>query len=175
MKIPLSKIVFGSFFTSWCVCAYPNHPDGCGNYLKKKWCPPFAHLFPCRLSTRNYEYTLYDEGLDILKLREGEEPTMWLFYTEFDLGEWARNLQKEHPWLSDRQVRIPYLWQDKVYSTLYSEANLYQWTVSKPCQLLKRPEANGVNLFSTSRINGGPVLEKNPQEKVYMMAILGEM
>ena len=70
-------------------------------------------------------------------------------------------------------IRDSYLWQDKIYKKVYAEAMAFSWTLGRPAQLLKRPEANGVNLFSTSRLNGGPLLESNPQQRLYLMAILG--
>ena len=172
MKIPLTKIVHGSLVTSWCCWEYPSHPDGCGNYLDKKWCPPQAPMFPNILDVSNYKSKDYGD-MTITELREDKDPTMWLFYKEFNIGEWVNGFLEAHPSRSEKQARIPYLWQDKVYKQVYSEAMAFSWTLGKPSQLLERPEATGVNLFSTIRVNGGPVLKRNPKQKLYLMCILG--
>lgn len=173
MRLPLSIVSYGPSVTNWCCLPYPNHPDGCGNYLDKDWCPPAAPLFPHGLDISNYDTIRgHNDEMFLLKLKNNKEPTMWLFIRKFDLGSFARNLQEKHPSRSDKQARIPYLWHTKIYEKVYAEAQEYRWKVNKPTILLKRPEANGVNLFATCRVNGGPQLEKNPQETVYMMAIL---
>lgn len=129
-------------------------------------------MFPDLIDISSYKFRDYGE-MTIMKLRKGKDPTMWLFYQEFDIGKWVEEFLEKHPTRTEKQARIPYLWQRKIYDKVYAEANAFSWTLGKPAQLLKRPEANGVNLFSTCRVNGGPILESNPQKKIYLMAILG--
>ncbi len=174
MRIPLSTISYGPLVQTWCLCEYPNHPDGCGNYLEKDWCPPQVPVFPTMVDISSYKIIRgHNQEMFTLRLRPGELPSMWLFYKSFDLEEWARKLQELHPSRSDAQARIPYLWQKKTYDAVYAEAEYFRWTLEKPSTLIRRPEANGVNLFATCRVNGGPQLERNPRDIVYLMAMVG--
>ena len=129
-------------------------------------------MFPCLFDVSNYRIKEYGD-MAIMELKEGESPTMWLFYEEFNIGKWVDDFLEKHPTRSVKQARIPYLWQGKIYKKVYAEANAYKWALGRPSQLLERPEANGVNLFSTCRVNGGPVLERNPEKKLYLMGLLG--
>ncbi|KKN47911.1 hypothetical protein LCGC14_0658100 [marine sediment metagenome] len=175
MQLPLSTISYGPLVTSWCCWEYPNHPNGCQNFYDKEWCPPKVEEFPAGVDVSNYNLTRgHNDEMFLLRLKPGLEPTMWLFIRHFNLKGWVKGLRKEHPQMSDNQARIPYLYNDKVYSQIYADAEAYRWGVSRPTILLRRPEANGVNLFATCRVNGGPQLERNPRNDVYFMAILGE-
>ena len=176
MRYPISIISYGPLVTSWCLCEYPNHPDGCGNYYDKDWCPPKAPLFPEGLDTSSYDITHgHNYEMFLMKLKPGMEPTMWLFVQHFDLKGWVKKLRAANPSMSDAQARIPYLYNNRVYRQVYAEAKAFRWTMGKPTILLRRPEANGVNLFATSRVNGGPQCKKNPRDDAYFMAILAEV
>lgn len=149
---------------------------GCPNYDDKEWCPPRISAFPGKIDTSNYEtFEGYNAEMFLLRLKKGMRPTMWLFVKRFNLKGFADNLQAKNPGLSDAQARIPYLWHGKIYKEIYTVAEKFRWTVDKPTILLKRPEANGVNLFATCRVNGGPQLKKNPRDIVYLMAMVCEM
>lgn len=148
MIIPLGKVVHGEFYTSWCLLPYPGHPDGCPMYGTRDECPPYAPLFEAVV-----------------------EPPFYLAVQEFDLEGWVKKLQAEHPSRSEAQCRIPYLWQGKVKRELLAEANKFLWTFPGGV-ILERPEANGVNLFATCRLQGME-LEKNPQKVVKVMMIIG--
>ena len=175
MRLPISTISYGLTVRNWCFLEYPNHPDGCQNYLDKDWCPPKVAEFPAGIDISSYDETHgHNYEMSLLRLKPGLEPTMWLFIRHFDLQGWVKGLRKEHPQMSDNQARIPYLYNDKVYRQIYADAEAYRWVVGRPTILLRRPEANGVNLFATCRVNGGPQLEKNPRNDTYFMAILGE-
>lgn len=175
MRLPLSTVSYGPLVTAWCLCEYRNHPDGCPNYGDKDWCPPQAHEFPSGVDISNYNVIRgHNDEMFLLRLKPGMEPTMWLFIRRFDLKGWVKKLRDANPKMSDRQARIPYLYNDRVYRQIYADAESYRWTLGKPTILLRRPEANGVNLFGTSRSNGGPQLQKNPVDDAHFMAILAE-
>ena len=176
MRLPLSTISYGPLVRSWCYLEYPNHPEGCQNYLEKDWCPPKVEEFPAGADISNYNLIRgHDDEMFLLRLKPGLEPTMWLFIRHFDLAGWVKKLRDAHPRMSDAQARIPYLYHDRVYNRIYADAEAFRWGLGKPAILLRRPEANGVNLFATSRVNGGPQPEKNPQVDAYFMAILAEV
>ena len=175
MRLPLSIISYGPLVTSWCYLEYPNHPDGCPNYCDKDWCPPKVAEFPAGADVSSYNVIRgHNDEMFLLKLKTDMEPTMWLFIRHFNLKAWVKKLRDKHPKMSDAQARIPYLYHDRVYTQIYADAERFRWTLGCPTILLRRPEANGVNLFATSRVNGGPQLEKNPQDDVYFMGILAE-
>ena len=175
MRRPIYTISYGLTVRNWCGLEYPNHPDGCQNYFDKDWCPPKVKEFPAGADISSYNLIRgYNDEMFLLRLKPWLTPTMWLFIRHFNLKGWVKGLREEHPKMSDAQARIPYLYHDRVYSRVYADAEAFKWTIGCPAILLKRPEANGVNLFATSRVNGGPQLEKNPRDDVYLMAILAE-
>lgn len=174
-RIPLAIISYGPLVREWCKLEYPNHTEGCQNEGDKNWCPPKVQAFPEMVSTERYNIIRGHSGeMFLLKLKPGELPTMWLFLRRFDLKAYAEALQKRHPSRTDAQARIPYLWHGKVYDAVYADAERFRWYLKNPSVLIRRPEANGVNLFATCRVNGGPQLEKNPQDIVYLMAMVCE-
>lgn len=174
MRLPLSIVSYGPLVRTWCGLEYPGHPEGCTNYLEKDWCPEQASEFPVNFDTSHYQLIRgHNDEMFLLRLKKGQVPTMWLFIEEFDLKAFVKGLRKKHDHLSDAQARIPYLWHTKVYNRVYARCQKFRWTIGQPTDLLKRPEANGVNLFATCRANGGPQLEKNPRDTVYMMAMVG--
>ena len=174
MMFPLSIISYGPLVREWCKLEYPRHPEGCPNENDKFWCPPKVQVFPEMVNTERYNIIRGHNGqMFLMRLKPGEEPSMWLFVKRFDLGAWVKKFLEKNPGRSDAQARIPYLWHTKIYRTLYADAELFRWTLESPSILIMRPEANGVNLFATCRVNGGPQLEKNPRDIVYFLAIVG--
>jgi len=175
IQLPLSIVSYGPLVTSWCYLEYPNHPDGCPNYLEKDWCPPTVAEFPTGADVSNYDMIRgHNDEMFLLKLKPDMAPTMWLFIRHFNLKDWVKRLRDEHSFMSDAQARVPYLYHDRVYNRIYADAESFKWSLGRPAILYRRPEANGVNLFATSRVNGGPQPKKNPQDDVYLMAILAE-
>lgn len=178
--IALRIISYGPLVCLWCLKSYPRHPDGCGNYCDKSWCPPQAPVFPDMFDVSNYNIIEggYSHGdanrMHLLKLKPGEDPTLWLVIEPFNLGEWVRKLRAKTPSMSDAQARIPYLYQDRVRRRLEAKTQSYRWVRSFPMEILMRPEANGVNLFATLRVNSGFQLEKNPMEMVYFISMIGK-
>jgi hypothetical protein len=99
------------------------------------------------------------------------EPPFYLVLQEFDLEKWVKSLKEKHSGMTEAQCRIPYLWQGRVRKSLLAEANKFLWSFPRGV-ILEKPEANGVNCFSTCRLHGVK-LEKNPQKIVKIMMIIG--
>lgn len=177
--VALRIISYGPLVRLWCLKPYPRHPDGCGNHCDKSWCPPQAPIFPEMFDVSNYSVIGGEQRgkgryMRLLKLRHGEDPTLWLFIEPFNLGEWVRGLRKRNPNMSDAQARIPYLYQDRVRKKLEAKTNSFRWGKPYSMEILMRPEANGVNLFATLRVNTGFQLERNPKEMVYFISMIGK-
>lgn len=177
--IPLHTVSYGPLVSLWCLWEYPRHPDGCVNYHKKLECPPYARQFPEMFNVENYEIIEGHNGeMFLLKLKSGCEPTLWLIYEVFDMKAWIKKLQVDNPALSEAQCRIPYLWQPKVEDCLEARIQRLRWDKPYPIDFLLRPEANEVNLFGTWGANatqyGLPRLEKNPVDKIYLLAMFGK-
>ena len=68
--------------------------------------------------------------------------------------------------------RNPRYWQKGVTNKILNEARAFLWGFPEGF-VLTRPEANGVNLFSTCRIHGIK-LERNPQVIVKKMMIIAK-
>ena len=99
------------------------------------------------------------------------EPPYFLVMQELDLEEQELVMKRRHPEWSSRMCRNPRYWQGKLMHNLIAEAKTLAWKVPDPV-ILKRPEANGVNLFSTCRLHGIR-LERNPHRIVKKMVIVG--
>jgi len=173
--IPLKTISYGPLVSAWCLCTYPNHQDGCKWYLGRESCPPQAPEFPTMYDTSNY-YTItgHNAEMFMLRLKPGREPTIWFGVREFNLGQWVKTQKEKHPHRSDKQIRIPYLWQPKQEKKLAAEMQIERWTRSYPTEVLIRPEANLVNIFGTMRAHGHP-LEKNPKDRIQLVAMIGKV
>ena len=77
MRLPLSTISYGLTVRNWCCLEYPNHPDGCQNYLDKDWCPPKVKEFPAGADVSSYNLIRgHNDEMFLLRLKPGLSPTM---------------------------------------------------------------------------------------------------
>ncbi len=180
ITLPLEAVVYGPRVSLWCLCSYPRHPDGCNNYGRKEICPPKVRVFPSMFDVSGYEVVnpdiLVDNPMYLMRLMPGREPTLWFILETFDLEKWSEDLRAKNPHykMSDAQTRIPYLWQPSLEKRVVAEANLFKWrNPSIRFDVLPRPEANEVNIFSTCAIHGVK-LERNPQKTVYQVVMIGK-
>jgi hypothetical protein len=118
---------------------------------------------------------LNDNPMYLMRLKPGREPTLWFILEPFDLEKWSKELRDKNPHykMSKAQSRISYLWQPKLEERVVAEANLFKWrNPSIRFDVLPRPEANEVNIFSTCKLHE-IYLEKNPQKIVYQVVMIG--
>ena len=149
MKLPLNRVVHGDYVAEWCKLPYPNHPKGCPMFGTRSSCPPHAPSF-----------------------REIVEPPYYLVLQEFDLEAQEKRMKELHPNWSRKMCRNSRYWQSTLRRSLMREAQQFLWQFPEGI-ILERPEANGVNLFSTCRIHGIK-LEKNPQKIVKKIVLIGK-
>jgi len=149
MIVPLNRVIFGEYVRKWCKLPYPNHPNGCSMYGTRNSCPPYAPMF--------YELI---------------ELPYYLVIREFDLETQEIYMKRRHPNWSKKMCRNARYWQKSLMNQIMREARLFVWQHPE-YMILERPEANGVNLFSTCRIHGIK-LERNPQKIVRKMVMVGK-
>lgn len=149
LSYSLDDVVIDLCVRDWCKLPYPNHPKGCPNYGKKDGCPPQAPLFQ-----------------DVCK------PPYGLVAVGFNLAEWAKRMKQKHPDWSDRQARCCLYWQGKVRKKLREVCKGVAFAFNHNLILLN-PEAMGVQVFETCK-KVGLTLERNPQNTVWKVAILGK-
>lgn len=146
--LELNNIISGDYVFRWCKLPYDGHKSGCPMYGTRSDCPPEA-----------------------LPFDELVQPPYYLIIHEFDLEGQAECMRDLHPNWSDKQCRNPRYWQKGITKKLMAEAQDLLWTFPNG-RILKRPEANGINLFATCRAHGIR-LERNPQKVVRKMVLIG--
>lgn len=134
----------------YCKLPYPRHPDGCPMYGKRSECPPEAPPL--------------DEILDLSK------PTYVVAIT-YDIKGHYERLRRDHPDLSEAQIRIPYLWQGRARKILKEAVEVAKREIPNRL-VLWTPEANGVN-FMTTMLKIGIVLKFPPEGIAYQIAVMG--
>lgn len=166
MIVKLKEIVMGNT-AEWCKLPYPDHPDGCPNFGKKKGCPPTAPLATDLITDPYY-----------------------LVYLYYDLEAQEKRMKEKHPKWSTRQARCCLYWQRTVMKevmveakflikTLSSEKSLfrmaYGYDEPQSSIILENPEGAGIDLFKTCE-QAGIHLERDylHQRYVYKMVIVGK-
>ena len=144
---------------TWCQLPYPDHPDGCPNFIKGctkcgDW-KNFAHLIgECKNSI----------GTNWIGFQ------WYAVIQEFDLKAHAEKMKRKHPSWSDKQCRCVLYWQGAVKAKLKVKAQKYLRELAVKdgtfhfdwaCHLIEIPEAHGVNVFGTMA-KAGLILYKNP-------------
>lgn len=133
----------------WCTLPYYNHPKGCPNFGKKVGCPPFSPKF--------------------------EEVYMQPFYMVmefFDIETHVIKMKEKHPKWTEKQCRSLLYWQKNLNKKLENNANEFMKKLStKNIELVKTPEAMGINMFETCK-NVGVLLERNPKKMVIKIVII---
>jgi predicted metal-binding protein len=140
---------------NWCKLPYPGHKKGCPNYNKSPVCPPKIGLVN-----------------NIFKLRKKH----FLAVVKFNILKHAYRMKSKHPAWSDRQCRCCLYWQNTIRKKL---RNLCEETIKDynsyflDLSYTLTPEAMGVDVFKSLK-KVGLYLERNPQEIIYKVALIGE-
>lgn len=129
---PIKRLIFSGKVGNWCQLPYPNHPKGCPNYGKKKDCPPRAKKIW--------------EVFDLKK-------SLYLINSEFDLRSFGLEMKKKHPDWTRKKCRCVLYWQPKSRKQLKDRIS---WTLTNLNLdvAFTIPEAMGLNVYATARING---------------------
>lgn len=132
--VRIKKLVISKRTGDWCRLPYPNHPKGCPNFGKNKWCPPQAPKV--------------DEHFDLSK-------PLYFIHSEFDFTGHVDRMRGLHPEWSDLQCKCVLYWQGTSRKQMRERVKMAQWhlgigiTASAAC-----PEAMGVNVYATARLSG---------------------
>jgi len=151
MELNPSKIISGPYVEMRYQMKYPNHPNGCDNYLKNPDCPPL---------TKPYNHLI--------------SPPYYVGVLEFNIRQWIEDMQEKHPKMSELQCRIPYLWQSKQDKILEAGLREFAKDVGLPgLRILTRPEKYYVNIFSTCRLHGIKI-DRDPKDVVTLVGMMGK-
>lgn len=153
MKIVIKQIEdieLNSHTNEWCKLPYPRHPKGCPNYDNNPTCPPNA-----------------------LSFTEIVKDPFYLVGVQFNLKEHVERMKKKHSEWSYAQCKCVLYWQNKVRKRLREECKNLVSKLNGNYEILYKPEANGVQVFNTCFKNG-IMLERNPSEYVWKIAIIGK-
>lgn len=150
--IELKKLFFIKNPIRFCKLSYPGHLKGCPNVGKSPDCPPYADRI-------EHKYDL-------------QKPCYFIVYP-FDIGAQKAKMKSSNPDWSDRQCACCLYWQNSVRKKLKTESNNFRLTVGvKDYDYDLIPEARGLNVFSTARYHGIPIV-KNPQAILYKISFVG--
>jgi len=128
--VKLDRITTTMKTGEWCQIPYPNHPNGCPNY-GRSGCPPTQHL---------------RDVIDVTR-------PLYFVYSEFDLARHIATMRWRHPEWSERQLRNVLYWQGTSRRQLRERVSVAQYETGTEVALYC-PEAHGVNVYTTARING---------------------
>lgn len=171
MILPLSKIVFGRYTAEWCRMPYEDEKDGCPFYGTRAECPPQTPFLDEVLDLSAYEISNSKSYAYWGVLKE-EFPTLFLVYREFNLILQEYKMQHEHPDWSVKQCRCCRYYQRGLDSKLRDDAR--KFAGSREYIFLERPEAYGLNCFSTLRLHGVRLVKKyHTQDKIVKMVLVG--
>ena len=134
----------------WCRLPYPDHPKGCPNYGKKLTCPPQAPFI-----------------LDWM----GDSSKWYFVCIPFDLANQIEIMLSKHPHWSLRQARCLLYWQPKVNKELREVTEDFSRKVGYDPKWNYCPEAMGVNVMETARLQGLPI-EIKPVKMVYKISLV---
>lgn len=148
LKISYKLIGYDKDIQKLCCRPYYQHPRGCPNYAKKEGCPPKP---------------LINEVLDFKK-------PLYLIYTEFNVGAFARKMQRLHPNWTKKQVYNCRYWQPKARKIQRYEEGKAEALCSLT-KIVKSPEAHGVNVDSLFKKLDRPL--EWPPKKITRIVSLG--
>jgi len=144
MVLSLSEVVIDPKVREMCRLPYPDHPQGCPNFGRKRGCPPNRPLFALR-------------------------PPYFAIINEFDLASHLERLRAQHPQWTEPQFECRLRW----IAGRELAAELSQFRLSYPLLSTDTcPEASGVDVTGTLR-RAGVVLEWPPAKVVRQVAIAG--
>ena len=152
MKFKVYKIepILNVAVRGLCAKPYHGHKKGCPNYGKKQLCPPHAPLLP--------------DIFDISK-------PIYLIYNKFDFKKHKKNLKKQWPKATQKQLECCLYWQGTARKQLKQKTAIF--LKKKPeYYILTIPEACGVNITATMK-KIGIELEWPPVNFTYQVALAG--
>lgn len=133
-----------------CCHSYPNHPNGCPNYGKRKTCPPHMGYV--------------DKTLDLSK-------PVYIIWSIFDFKAHVAKMMLTHPDWTERQVKCCLYWQPRARKVLEQEIDAFHAQYPETT-VFRCPEAMGVNVTETMW-SIGQMLQWPPSTKTYQVAIAG--
>ncbi len=171
--IEVRKLVVDAYYQTWCCIPYPGNPDGCpAVYTTKRRIPLEQCPFDAPYLLDFVDLSAYERKdprcSEVLVLKDGFEPSIWLLVRRFDLEGQRLRMKKKHGDWSDKMCRNSRYWQKRVRRNLKADSNSLKWRIPFPTVMIIRPEAHGVNLFATCR-HHGLTLKPNPLEEAYLM------
>ena len=131
-----------------CCKPYPGHKKGCPNFNKKAGCPPNVIYFP--------DY--YEENVHIITVR-------------FDFDAYLSMMRERHPTWTDKALRNVLYWQGHIRKELRDFAA--NTNIPLGYQVIKTPEAMGVNLTETCK-QAGIELEWPPMKNTYAIVLVAK-
>jgi len=138
-------------FVRWCTLPYPDHPDGCPNFLLRSDCAPNAPYF----------FDVYDKDVFVASL-------------DFDFAEYMEAKRTIHPEWTEKALRNSRHWQNHLRAELRNnivrELEHPELASYVP---IYNPEAMGVNVHLTCQ-RVGISLEWPPQQHMYRIALLAQ-
>lgn len=132
-ELVLDNIIYDSRAKdgTWCNMHYPNHKHGCPQYP------------PC-----------IDERIDWYEIRRNRY-RWYAFVRRFSINEHATLMKDKNKKLTDKQRRCVLYYQRGINKTI--KDSMLKWFNIKDFDkvlLLDRPEANGINMYSTMSKHG---------------------
>lgn len=141
-KIDPKIIVYSIKIQHICRRPYYKHRKGCPNYNKKDGCPP--------------NQLLINNALDF-------EKDLYVIYTEFPVGKFAKRMRIRHPGWSLRQIYNPMFWQPQARKIQrIEEAKAVE--ENNLTKIITSPEAHGVNITELMKNIGISLKWKWPPE-----------
>lgn len=171
MILPLKAFAFGRYTWSWCKMPYEGEKGGCPFYDTRPECPPQTKLLDELLDLSHYH--VINSVNFSYRVAGGEGPSLYLVYQEFNLALQEYKMSNKHPDWTVKQCRCCRYYQRGLDNRIRDEAEKFI-RGRKGYTILERPEANGLNCFSTFRLHGMK-LEKNyhSQDKIVKMVLIG--
>ncbi len=172
MILPLKAFAFGRYTWNWCKMPYKGNPKGCPMYNTRAECPPQCQTLDELLNLNHYKM-ICSVSFGYRRIMESETPNLYLVYQEYDLALQEYKMQEKHENWSVKQCRCCRYYQRGLDNRIMKEAEKFI-SNRKGYTILKRPEANGLNCFSTLRFHDIK-LEKNyeTQDKIMKMVLVG--
>ena len=171
MILPLKAFTWGYYTWLWCRMPYKGYPNGCPMYNTRSDCPPQTILINEIFNLDHYHAT---NSINLRYLEAGSEgPNLYLIYQEFDIALQEYKMQDKHPDWTVKQCRCCRYYQRGLDKRIEEEAKKFIKDKENYI-VLPRPEAYGLNCFSTFRFHEMN-LEKNyeEQDKIVKMVLVG--
>jgi len=171
MILPLKAFAFGYYTWKWCLIPYEGNPRGCPMFNTRSDCPPQTVLLN-KLFNLDHYYAPVSVNPGYLEAG-GEGPNLYLVYQEFDIELQEYKMKDKHENWTVKQCRCCRYYQRGLDNRIEKEAQRFIKD-KEGYMILPRPEAYGLNCFSTFRFHGMK-LEKDyeTQDKIIKMTLVG--